>query len=308
MRDGERQRRLGQIAQRRGDPLQRPDAADVGDGGGQRDRPAWRGAARRRRARGGPAAAPPRVRSAPRRPPRPGRSRRWRASVADFAHREVGEIGAVAAERAQQRRHRRRSREPRLRAAEFGEALDQALRRAGVVRVRPGCWQAERCPGSSAGKLGVRRLSGQAALGGRLAAALAGHAGDHVGGAGRRCRGRDGVAVVAGAGRPALACQPAGGCGERQWRAYPLGHRLRRVGVGRLSPRRRPAARSAHDECDGGGQGGRAAAVRSASRGIAVAVCVVVRTGCAARGGSGWRAVDRAARGRRHARVSTLAV
>lgn len=105
------------------------------------------------------------------------------------------------------------------------------------------------------GKAGREASVGSSGYRGRLAAAFSGHAGDHVGGAGGRCRRRDGVAAVAGAGRPALACQPAGGCGERQWRAYPLDHRLRRAGVGRLSPRRRPAARSAHDECDGGRKG-----------------------------------------------------
>ena len=60
VRDGERQRGLGQVAQRAGDALQRPDAADVGDGGGQRDDAlgaAHRGGDRSRRAAGGIAAS-----------------------------------------------------------------------------------------------------------------------------------------------------------------------------------------------------------------------------------------------------------
>ena len=102
MGDREGQRGLGQVAQRRGDLLQPPDPADVGDRGRQRDDPL--GPAQRRRDLLAPAvrraarAAPPEHR-----PPRAAApARRARADARGLAHREVRQIRAVAAERRQQ--------------------------------------------------------------------------------------------------------------------------------------------------------------------------------------------------------------
>ncbi len=144
MRHGQTQRGLGQIAQRGGDALQRPDAADIGDGGGQRDD------AFGTPQRGGDAVATGLRRERGQLLERR-RDHHIRpagddvAQTGGLAHREIGQIGAVAAERAQQASHRWPRRKPCLDAAEFAEALDQAVRRAGVVRARPVCRQAERC-------------------------------------------------------------------------------------------------------------------------------------------------------------------
>ena len=148
VRHGERQGGFGQIAQCRGDAFQRPDAADVRDGGGQGDHPL--GAAQ-----GGGDAVAAGLRHDGRQFVQRRRDHRIRsvgdqgAQAGGFAHREIGEIRAVAAERTQQRDHRRPGCEARLGAAQRGEALDQPLRRASVMRLRPTCRQAERCAGHS---------------------------------------------------------------------------------------------------------------------------------------------------------------
>ena len=142
MRHGERQRGLRQVAQRRGDALERPDAADVGDGGGQRHDTL--GAAHC----GGDPIAP-----GGRRDRRQFRHRRGdhsirsrgdqRAQAGRLAHREVREERAVAADRVQERRDLRPRRQPCLGAADPGEALGQTLRGYGIVRCRPARGQME---------------------------------------------------------------------------------------------------------------------------------------------------------------------
>ena len=138
MRHGERQRGLRQIAQRRGDALERPDAADVGDGGGQRHDPL--GAAHRggdavaagRRARSPP--VPP----SPRRPPRPARAATSARRLAASRTARSARNGLLPPSASQQRGDLRPRRQPCLGAAELGEALDQPFAprryRAGSAR------------------------------------------------------------------------------------------------------------------------------------------------------------------------------
>ncbi len=144
MRHGERQSGFCKVAQCRGHPLQRPDAADIGDAGCQRDNPLGaphRGCdpvpARRRRQR---------------RQFRHGRGDNsvraagdQRTQARGLADREVSEKGTVAAECAQQRRDGWLCRQSCLDAADTGKALHQALRGTRIVRVRPDCGQAEYC-------------------------------------------------------------------------------------------------------------------------------------------------------------------
>ena len=141
----------------RGDALQRPDAADIGDRGGQGDDalgPAQRrgdAVAARRRRRWRPVRC-----SAARARPASGPVGDDGAQRGRLAHRQVGQERAVAAERAQQRRDRRPRGQARLGAAEFGEALDQPLarrrRRAGSARC---AGKTERARRSCAGKAGA---------------------------------------------------------------------------------------------------------------------------------------------------------
>ena len=144
VRHGERQGGLREIAQRRGDTLQRPDAADVGDGGRQRDDAL--GAPHR----GGDPVAPGGWRERRQVGHRGSHNRvrtgcDERAQARCLAHREIGQERAVAAESAQQRGNRWSRRQSRLGAAELGETLDQALGGPGVIWARPGRGQAERC-------------------------------------------------------------------------------------------------------------------------------------------------------------------
>ena len=96
--------------------------------------------------------------------------------------------------------------------------------------------------------------------------ALAGHAGDHAGGAGQRRRRGARLAAVAGAGRSGVVHQSAGGCGKRQWRADAAGDRHRRAGLGGLPHGGRSAARSAADRRHGDRPGWRTAHEHPARR------------------------------------------
>ena len=144
MRHGERQRGLREVAQRRGDALERPDAADVGDRGRQRDDPL--GATHRG---GNPVAAGGRRDRCQvghrRRHDRVRTGGDERAQRGCLAHREIGEVGAVAAESAQQRGHRRPGCQPGLGAAELGKALDEPFRGTGVMRAWPSCVGRRNC-------------------------------------------------------------------------------------------------------------------------------------------------------------------
>ena len=164
MRHGERQRGLGQIAQRRGDALQRPDAADIGDGGGQRDDPL--GAPHR----GGDPVAPGGGRDRRQLRHRRGDHRvrtrgDQRAQAGCLAHREVGEDrGCCRRASAAARRppaappavprcgRSRRSARP---------AGPPRRRRAGSAKSSAGGIACRSC----AERLAVRRLPGQAAIG-----------------------------------------------------------------------------------------------------------------------------------------------
>jgi hypothetical protein len=142
MRHGKRQGSLGEVAQRRRDALQRPDVADIGDAGRQRDNPL--GAPHR----GGKAVAA-RGRSKCRQLCHGHGDHRVRtrgrqcAETGGLAHREIGQKRAVAPNRAQQRCHRLPCRQSSLGAAETGKALHQALRGAHIVGFGPDPGQLE---------------------------------------------------------------------------------------------------------------------------------------------------------------------
>ena len=118
MRHGERQRGLRQIAQRRGDTLQRPDAADVGDGGGQRDdtlgAPHRGGDPVAARSRARPPPDPP----SPLRPPRPGPEATSARRLAASRTARSARNGLLPPSAAQQRGDLRPRRQPRLGAAD----------------------------------------------------------------------------------------------------------------------------------------------------------------------------------------------
>ena len=149
MRHRQRQRGLRKIAQHRGDAFERPDAADVGNGGGQRHDTL--GAAHRGCDPIAPGGGRDRRQVRHRRGDhrvRPQGDQRTQAGR--LAHRKFREERAVAAERIQQRDDLRTCRQPCLGTTEPGEAFGQPLRGSGIVRARPARRQMENRVGHSA--------------------------------------------------------------------------------------------------------------------------------------------------------------
>ena len=257
-----RQRGLGQVAQRRGDALQRPDAADIGDRGGQRDDPL--GPAQR----GGDAvAAGGRRRPPPARPcavattasgPDATSARRLAASRTARSARNgllppSARSSAATAGRAASRASARPSsakRSTSRSAAPASCGRGQVGGRRNFVSVM--CVQA--------GREAIFRVKRRSAL--RMAAAPAVHAGaSHW-----WCWAASASAASAwrlSQGPVDLAWLSARlrGCGQRQWRPDAARNRHRRAGLGGFHHGRRSAARSAADRRHGDRPGGRASRI-----------------------------------------------
>ena len=148
MGDAEAQRGLGEVGQCRGDFFQRPDAADIGDGGGQSDdalglaQAGGDAAARCGRSDGGEVghgAGDDGVGAVP----------HGSAQGGGFAQGEFGEIGRVSAERAQYGGSRAVG-EARLGAAKVGKPFAQPGGGDGILRLGPGgVWAARYDAGSA---------------------------------------------------------------------------------------------------------------------------------------------------------------